>query len=120
MSRVGYLPRQRRWLLYVGGAVLLLLILFTISSGFVVNLLWYREVHLSQVFWSVLKTKLLLGFAFGILFFIGLFVNLWIVRKITPDTRVLTPDQEVIEQIRQFADPYLRWLIPIASAFRPT
>ncbi|MEA2558263.1 MAG: uncharacterized protein QOG88_1801, partial [Actinomycetota bacterium] len=117
MSRVGYLPRQRRWPFYVAGAVILLLILFTISSGFVVNLLWYREVHLSQVFWSVLKTKLLLGFAFGILFFFGLFLNLWIVRKITPDTRVLTPDQEVIEHIRQLADPYLRWLIPAGCAF---
>lgn len=117
MARVGYLPRQRRWPFYVAGAVILLLILFTLSSGFVVNLLWYREVHLSQVFWSVLKTKALLGFAFGILFFIGLFVNLWIVRKITPETRVLTPDQEVIEHIRQLADPYLRWLIPVGCAF---
>ena len=116
MSRVGYLPHRRRWPFYVGGAVLLLLLLFTISSGFVVNLLWYREVHLSQVFWGVLKTKLLLGFSFGLLFFIGLFLNLWIVRKITPDTRVLTPDQEAIEQIRQVADPYLRWLIPIGCA----
>ena len=116
MSRVGYLSRQRRWPFYVAGVVIALLILFTISSGFVVNLLWYREVHLSQVFWSVLRTKLLLGFLFGILFFAGLFVNLWMVRKITPDTRVLTPDQEVIEHIRQLADPYLRLLIPAVCA----
>ncbi|MEA2521579.1 MAG: uncharacterized protein QOI81_1225 [Actinomycetota bacterium] len=117
MARAGFLPRQRRWPFFVAGALVLLFILFTISSGFVVNLLWFREVHLSQVFWSVLKTKLLLGFVFGLLFFAGLFVNLWIVRRITPDTRVLTPDQEVIENIRQIADPYLRWLIPIGCAF---
>ncbi|MEP7059554.1 MAG: UPF0182 family protein, partial [Actinomycetota bacterium] len=117
MAQAGYLPRQRRWPFFLAGGLVLIFILFTISSGFVVNLLWFREVHLSQVFWGVLKTKLLLGVVFGIVFFAGLFANLWIVRKITPETRVLTPDQEVIENIRQLADPYLRWLIPAGCVF---
>ena len=112
MSTVRLPSRQRRWPAYVIGAIVLLGLLFTIMSQFYVDLLWFREVGYTSVFWTELRTKLLLGAAFGAVFFAVLYVNLLIVRRIAPTTRFLTPDQEAIERVRQAFEPYLRWLIP--------
>jgi len=91
--RPGALPR--RWPKILIGTVVGLFILFTVLSQFLVDMLWYREVDLSAVFWTTLWTKVLLGMFFGALFTVALWLNLWIVRRITPTTVVLTPDQEV-------------------------
>jgi uncharacterized membrane protein (UPF0182 family) len=106
----------RRWPLVVIAAFILLFIAFTVMSGFYVDLLWFREVHLSSVFWTVLRTKGLLGVVFGLVFFGLLYVNLTIVRWLTPTTRILTPEQEAVDRVRQSLEPYLRWLIPLGSA----
>ena len=42
-----------------------------------------------------------------------LYANLWIVRRITPKYRALTPEQEVIERYRMQFEPYIRWLLPL-------
>ena len=60
------LPRRRRWILYVVGALVVLAILFTVLSGFYIDLLWYREVDFSTVFWTTIRTKVLLGVVFGL------------------------------------------------------
>ncbi len=116
MSAARLPMRQRRWPVYVIAAVILLAILFTVMSQFYVDLLWYREVKLASVFWTTLWAKVLLGLVFGIVFFLLVFVNLYLVRRRAPTTRILTPDQEVIERIRQGFEPYLRWLMPLACA----
>ena len=58
----------------------------------------------------------MLGLIFGLLFFALLYVNLLIVRWLTPTTRILTPEQEAVDRVRQSLEPYLRWLIPLAAA----
>jgi uncharacterized membrane protein (UPF0182 family) len=110
------LPRRRRWLLYILGVVVILAILFTVTSGFYVDLQWYREVQLSSVFWTTLRTKFLLGLVFGLIFFVLLYANLLIARRLMPSTRILTPDQEVVERIRETFDPYLRWIMLFGAA----
>jgi uncharacterized protein len=85
-------------------------------SRFLIDLLWFREVDLSVVFWTSLRSKLLLGLVFGLVFFGLLYLNLLIVRSIVPETRVLTPEQEIVERFRQTIDPYLRWLLPAGAA----
>jgi uncharacterized protein len=107
---------RRRWLFIVGGAVVLVLILLSTLSGFYIDLLWFREVHFSGVFWSVFWSKVLLGVVFGVLFFVLLLVNLLIVRRITPKFRAFSPEQEVIERYRAALDPYARWAIPAFAA----
>ena len=69
MSTVRLPSRQRRWPAYVIAAIVLLGLLFTIMSQFYVDLLWFREVGYTTVFWTELRTKLLLGVAFGAVFF---------------------------------------------------
>ena len=65
------------------------------------------------MFWTVLRTKVLLGVTFGLTFFVLLFSNLWIVRRITPRFHALTPEQEIIERYRMQFEPYIRWLLPL-------
>ena len=116
MMRVNMPAGTRRWPIIVIAVLILLFIGFTVMSGFYVDLLWFREVKLSGVFWSVLRTKIMLGLIFGLLFFALIYVNLLIVRWLTPTTRILTPEQEAVDRVRQGLEPYLRWLIPVACA----
>jgi uncharacterized membrane protein (UPF0182 family) len=108
-------PRRR---LLVGIIVFLaaLALAFTALSGFFIDVLWFREVGYSQVFWSILGTKFALGLLFGIAFFLLLYANLWIVRRITPPYQPLTPEQEIIERYRLQFEPYAWWLIPLFAA----
>src|SRR4029453_13088541 len=116
MSTIRLPTRPRRWPLFVIGILVLLFVLFTALSGFVIDLLWYREIDQSGVFWTVLRTKFVLALVFGLLFFGALYANLLIARRIRPTTRVLSADQEVLERIRDVPDPLLRWAIPLGSA----
>jgi uncharacterized protein len=108
--------RSRRWPLIVLVSVVALAILFTVMSQFYVDLLWYREVGFSAVFWSVIRTKSLLGLVFGALFFAILYANLLMVRRMSPQTRIVTPDQEVIERLRMTLEPQLGWILPAGCA----
>ncbi len=106
----------RRWPIVAIGIFILLFIIFTVMSGFYVDLLWFREVDLQSVFWTVLRTKVLLGLVFGLLFFGLLYANMLIVRRTTPTTRILTPEQEMVERVRQNIEPHLGWMIPLGAA----
>jgi uncharacterized protein len=107
---------RRRTLVLVLGAVVLLLVLFTALSGFYVDLLWYREVHLSTVFLKVVGTRGLLGIAFGLVFFALLYVNLLIVRRLKPPFQPVSLEQEMVERYRVALEPSLRWLLPLTAA----
>lgn len=115
MARVPRPVGGRRWLLIAAAAAAVLLIGFTALSGFVVDLLWFREVGFTQVFWTILRTKIALGLIFGAAFFAILYANLLIVRMLTPRYRPLTPDQEVIERYRVAFEPYAWWLLPVIA-----
>jgi uncharacterized membrane protein (UPF0182 family) len=104
---------QRRWPLVLIGLVVAAAIVFTIMSSFYVDVLWYREVDLSSVFWKVVRTKFILGFAGTVFFFVLLYVNVQIARRLAPTTRIIAPDQEVVERFRLGLEPYLWWLIPV-------
>ena len=116
VARIGSFARPRRWPTLILGVIVLVVLALFVLSRFYIDLLWFREVDLSTVFWASLRTKVLLGLVFGLVFFGLLYLNLLIVRSIVPETRVLTPDQEIVERFRQTVDPYLRWLLPIGAA----
>src|SRR5207248_5926105 len=107
------IPRSRRRLLIAIALVIVLaFIALNVLSTFYVDLLWFREVGFSSVFWTVIRTKVLLGVIFGAAFFVLLFANLWIVRRITPRYRVFSPEQEIIERYRLALEPYMKWILP--------
>ncbi|HTG47367.1 MAG TPA: UPF0182 family protein [Actinomycetota bacterium] len=108
--------RSRRWPLIIIAVLVVLAVLFTALSGAVVDLLWYREIGQTGVFWTAIRTRFLLGLVFGLLFFGLLYVNLLIARRIRPTTRILTPDQQILDRFRDVSDPFLRWLLPVGAA----
>src|SRR3712207_4261055 len=101
---------RRRLLIAVVVIIALVVAAFTALSGFLIDVLWFREVGFSDVFWTILRTKVALGVAFGLVFFALLFVNLWIVRRTTPRYQTLTPEQEIIERYRLQFEPYAWWV----------
>ncbi|MBA3738947.1 MAG: UPF0182 family protein, partial [Actinobacteria bacterium] len=102
---------RRRWMFLVVTAIVVLASLLGGLSGFYIDLLWFREVGFSTVFWSVLWTKVLLGVVFGVTFFAILAVNLLIAQRIAPRFRAFSPEQEVIERYRAAIEPHARWVI---------
>src|SRR5512134_1055489 len=109
-------PGRRRLLVVVVAVLAGLLLAFTALSGFFIDVLWFREGGFEQVFWTVIRTKVVLGLLFGILFFLLLYTNLWMVRRITPRYRPLTPEQEIVERYRLQFEPYARWVLPAFAA----
>jgi len=115
VARIPVAGVRRRWPFVVVGAIVLAIILFTALSGFFVDVLFFRELGFSDVFWGILRTKFLLALIFGLVFFAALYANLLIVRRFTPRFRPLTLEQEILDRYRMAAEPYLRWLLPAFS-----
>jgi uncharacterized protein len=103
---------RRRWLWFVVSAIVFIGVVLSALSGFFVDLLWFREVHFAQAFWTVFWSKILLGLVFGLLFFALLLSNLIIARRLTPRFRPFSPEQELIERYRAALEPYARFVIP--------
>jgi uncharacterized protein len=110
------MQRRRRNLFIAIGIVVLIAVVLSALSGFYLDLLWFREVHFSGVFWSVFWSKVVLGLIFGVAFFVLLLVNLLIVRQVTPRYRPFSPEQEVIERYRAALEPYASRILPAFSA----
>ena len=60
---------RRRWPLVAIGLIVAAFVLLTFLSNFYVDLLWYREVQLSQVFWTRIWAQAGLASAFFVTFF---------------------------------------------------
>jgi uncharacterized membrane protein (UPF0182 family) len=103
---------RRRWLLWVAVAAVVVAVVLSILSGFYIDILWFREVRLSSVFWTVFWTRLGLALVFGFVFFLLLYANLLIARRIRPRYRVYSTEEEVVERYRVAFEPYARWVLP--------
>ncbi|MGH2687271.1 MAG: UPF0182 family protein, partial [Actinomycetota bacterium] len=108
-------PRRRRGRIVLG--IVLLVFVLSISGivGFYTDLLWYGEVGLRDILWSIVTWKLLLAVAFGLAFFIMAAVNLFIVGRIMPPYRLTDPNDQ-FERYREAFLPYVRWLAIGGSA----
>lgn len=103
---------RRRWLLWTVLALVALGTLLGALSGFYIDILWFREVGYSGVFWTRFWSRLALAVMFGLVFFVLMYVNLIIVRAIRPRYRAFTPEEEMMERYRAAFEPYVRWLLP--------
>lgn len=73
----------RKILLVVVGVFLLLFILFMLLSGFYTDLLWFQSLGLSSVFWTAIRAKIAVFFAFSLLFLAFFLANLLVARKLS-------------------------------------
>lgn len=88
--------------------VIVVLAILSISTivNFYTEALWFREVGFSQVFFGILKSKILLAAAFGITFFIFLAINLLVAGRAKDSVATLGPDP--LERYRRTFLPYFR------------
>ena len=112
--RIPY-PR-RRWPVVAIGILVAGFLVLTFLSTFYVDILWYREVDLSQVFWTRIWAQAGLASAFFVTFFALLLINLFVTRRLAPTVVALTPEQEIVERFKENIEPYLRWAIPLGAA----
>jgi uncharacterized membrane protein (UPF0182 family) len=103
---------RRRVLLWLAIGVAALALLFGAVSGFYIDILWFREVGYSDVFWTRFWARFVLAVVFGLVFFVLLYANLLIVRRIRPRYRVFSPEEEAVERYRAAFEPYARWILP--------
>src|SRR5918996_1839614 len=107
---------RRRWPVVAIGILVAGFLLLTFLSSFYIDVLWYREVRLSQVFWTRVWAQAGLASAFFVTFFALLLVNLYVMRRLAPTIVALTPEQEIVERFRENIEPYLRWALPLGAA----
>src|SRR4051794_20185812 len=92
-----------------------LLIGFSIFTGFYTDWLWYQSVDYTKVFTSTLRAKTLLFFVFGILFAGAVTANFVIAYRTRPTYQALIPGQVELDRYRTALDPY-RKIVVIAIA----
>jgi len=108
-------PPRRRLLLWLILGVAAVVVILGALSGFYIDVLWFREVGYSSVFWTRFWSRVALAAVFGAAFFVLLYANLLIVRRLRPRYRVFSPEEEAVERYRSVFEPYARWVLPGAS-----
>jgi len=102
---------RRRWWLSLVLLVLAVLLFGSRLATFYTDILWYRSVDFSEVFTTVLLTRLGLGLVAGVLVTLLVGVNLLLARRLAPPYRIPSPQEEGIERYRDAIEPYARPLL---------
>ncbi len=102
---------RRRALIIAGVVVVGILIALAGVSTFYTEILWFRQVGFSDVFWTGIWARVLLGVVFGVIFAAFILLNLWIVKKITNPARMFTVSDQVLERYRATLQPYMKWIL---------
>jgi uncharacterized membrane protein (UPF0182 family) len=93
----------------VVAGILVVLVWLAISlARFWLDLLWFREVGKTQVFWGVLGVELGLGLLTGLGTALIVGGNLWVAQRIAVPSRPLVVEESGAEQLRRALLPYLR------------
>lgn len=97
------------------GIIIAVLVVLALSaswlSTFYTDYLWYKEVGYTSVFWKRIVTQIWLFFAFGLLFFVLLYGNIWLARRFTPKYK--KPEagaSSVDESVARFREAAGKWL----------
>jgi uncharacterized protein len=92
----------------VAGILVVLVWLASGLAGFWLNLLWFREVGKTQVFWGVLGVEIALGLLTGLGTVLIVGGNLWVAQRIAVPFRPLVVEESGPEDLRRTLLPYLR------------
>lgn len=95
--------------------IVLLILLLTVGTGLYVDLLFFREVHFSRVFSTVLLTRLLLFVVAGVLAATVMGANLTIGYLLRPTYVPMSPEQQQLEGYRVAIGPYRRPVLVVVS-----
>ncbi|MET8807583.1 UPF0182 family protein [Streptomyces sp. NPDC004546] len=114
--RAGRPSRGVRTLLVTLGVLAVLGMAFTMFAGFWTDWLWYRSVHYSSVFTTMLWTKIGLFFVFGLLMAVAVGVNIWLAHRLRPPLSAMSMEQQSLDRYRMGIAPYKKWLLLAVAA----
>jgi uncharacterized membrane protein (UPF0182 family) len=100
----------RRWPLVAAGIVFVLVWTASGLARFFLNLLWFREVGKTQVFWGVLGAEVGLGVVTGLGTAVIVGGNLWVAERISVAAGLRPVEEPGVESLRGTLVPHLRWL----------
>jgi uncharacterized membrane protein (UPF0182 family) len=96
--------------------ILLLVVIFFIIiaplAGFYTEALWYNHTGFQNLFWKTIMAKVLMVVIFGALFFILLYGNIFLARKIPPPQQIETegsPLDEFVTRTRKVWKKVIGW-----------
>jgi uncharacterized membrane protein (UPF0182 family) len=107
----------RRWTLAVLLLAFVLLAAIGSLSSFYTDLLWFREVGKTPVFWGQLRAKAVLGLLAGAGTALIVGLNLWLVERLAPRYGLAVVGRPQVERAQQILAPYLRPLRLAIAAF---
>nr|WP_274388279.1 UPF0182 family protein [Salsipaludibacter albus] len=107
--------RQRLPLVLLG-VVLLVLVFSQRVAVFTTDWWWFTAVGAREVFTGVLMTRILLAVVGSLLAGGVIVATLQVARRLRPTIVPSTPQQAAIEQYRNQAEPYFKWLIAGVAA----
>ncbi|PIS42067.1 MAG: hypothetical protein COT24_05330 [Candidatus Kerfeldbacteria bacterium CG08_land_8_20_14_0_20_40_16] len=84
------MPKRKRYMIITIAIVVLALILFTSLFKLLTDWFWFQEIGYSNIFTTILGTKLALGFGVGIFVFILLYLNFLLVHRFAPKSKTFT------------------------------
>lgn len=102
-------PRIRRRWIVIGAIVFLLFISVSSIVRFYTDLLWFDEVDLASVFWTIFYTRIGVGVVAGLFAGLIVLVNLEVARRVAPQYRFVSGGSDLAEQYRSVFRPYARW-----------
>src|SRR4051812_44683000 len=109
--RAGRPSRRARTLLTTLGVLAVLGMVFTMFAGFWTDWLWYRSVHYSSVFTTMLWTKIGLFFVFGLLMAVAVGVNVYLAHRLRPPLRAMSLEPQSLDRWRMGIGPYKQWVL---------
>ncbi|MGH9155853.1 MAG: UPF0182 family protein [Acidimicrobiales bacterium] len=101
MPRRGRSQSGRLVVLFIGAALLFLIVSIRGIAGFYTDYLWFGELSLTSVWKGVLGAKLGLGLIFTVIFFVLLWVNLTIADLLAPTFRPVGPEEQLVERYHE-------------------
>lgn len=102
--------------LYAVLALLVLIVLGVMLVPLYTEWLWFDSLNFSTVFSTILFTKIGLGITTGIVFFVVIYANLWISRKLVPPPRNSPSQELILERLGMLAKRGLGMLTLLVSA----
>lgn len=106
-------PRRRTGKVILGvvvGVIFFALVFLRSIAVFYTDYLWFESVNLSSVWSGVLTSKVFLGVVAVLLSSLIVWVNLYIVDRVSPTIVNFTAEDELARQFRRVNDKHKRWI----------
>ncbi len=98
--------RRRLWIIVLVVAIVIFLGSMRSLAGLWTDQMWFSSINQGSVFSTLLGVKVGLLLVFGVLFFLGLWVNLVIVHRIGSSAVLVDPEDEMVRRYQTAVRPY--------------